>query len=89
MARGFIKYKAYPFVEKDPVLNFIWSVKRNKELTNTEIRDGGGPATSTLKAWEPDGKVRRPQFATVAAACRAMGLDSVPLTHDGRQRMKG
>ena len=89
MARGFIKYKAYPFVEKDPVLSFIWSVKRNKGLKNTEIRDSGGPATATLKAWEPDGKVRRPQFATVAAACRAMGLDNVPLTAEGRTKAKG
>lgn len=88
MARGFIKYKAYPFVEKDPVLGFIWAIKRNKGMKNTEIRDGGGPATATLKAWGPDGKVRRPQFATVAAACRAMGLSEVPLTSEGRQKMR-
>jgi hypothetical protein len=89
MARGFIRYKAYPFVEKDPVLGFIWAVKRNKGLKNAEIKNEGGPTVSTLKSWEPDGKVRRPQFATVAAACMAMGIDSVPLTSAGRNKLKG
>ena len=89
MARGFIKYKAYPFVEKDPVLQFVWAIKRNKGLKNTEINESGGPTVGTLRAWEPDGKVRRPQFATVAAACRAMGLDVVPLTSEGRNKIRG
>lgn len=88
MARGFIKYSAYPFQEKDPVLDLLWSIKRNKKLKNHEIKASGGPSIATLKSWEPDGKVRRPQFATVAAACSAMGLTSVPITSEGRRDLK-
>ena len=88
MARGFIHYKAYAFVDKDPVLGLIWAIKRNKGLKNSQINEKGGPAVGTLRAWEPGGKVRRPQFATVAATCRAMGLDSVPLTSEGRNKMR-
>jgi hypothetical protein len=90
MARGFIKYKAYPFRgEKDPILEVLWAIKRNKGFKDSEIKAEGGPATATLRAWWPDGKTRRPQFTTVAAAASAMGLTSLPLTHEGRQKLKG
>lgn len=88
MARGFLKYKAYPFTEKDPVLSVLWAIKRNKGIKDAEIHANGGPALGTMKNWWPDGKTRRPQFATVAACAVAMGLTSLPLTSEGRQKAK-
>lgn len=88
MARGYLKYKAYPFVEKDPIIDVLRTVKRDTEMSDREITDAGGPSLSTLQNWF-GGKTRRPQFATVAAAGVAMGLTNVPLTSEGRAKMKG
>lgn len=88
MARGFIRYKAYPFQEKDPILSVLWSIKRNQGIKDEEIKVNGGPAVATLRAWWPDGKTRRPQFATIAAAAMAMGLTELPLSGEGRQKLK-
>ena len=88
MARGFLRYKAYPFTDKDPVIDVLRTVKRDAEMTDTQIKEAGGPTTSTLRNWFK-GNTRRPQFATVAAAGVAMGLTSVPLTPEGRAKMKG
>lgn len=85
---GFLRYKAYPFVDKDPVIDVLRTLKRDTEMTDTEIKDGGGPTTSTLRNWFK-GKTRRPQFATVAAAAVAMGATSLPLTAEGRNKIKG
>lgn len=88
MARGFLKYKAYPFVEKDPVIDVVRTIKRDKGMTNQQIRDAGGPAVGTMNGWF-NKNTRRPQFATIAAACVAMGVNSLPLTSEGRQKLKG
>ena len=88
MTRGFIRYKAYPFQEKDPILSVLWAIKRNKGIKDTEIKEEGGPALATLRNWWPDGKTRRPQFATVAAAAVAMGLTELPITSEGRTKLK-
>lgn len=87
MARGFLTYKAYPFTTKDPVIDVLRTVKRDAEMTDGQIRDAGGPTTGTLRNWFK-GKTRRPQFATVAAAGVAMGLSSIPLTSEGRAKLK-
>jgi len=88
MARGFLRYKAYAFVDKDPIIDVIRTLKRDSEMTDTEIHDKGGPAIGTLKGWF-GGKTRRPQFATVAAAASAMGVTELPLTSEGRNRLRG
>lgn len=87
MARGFLRYKAYPFIDKDPVIDVLRTLKRDTEMSDSEIMGGGGPTTSTLRNWFK-GKTRRPQFATVAAAAVAMGATSLPLTSEGRQKLK-
>lgn len=84
---GFLKYKAYPFVDKDPIIDVLRTIKRDVEMKDSEIRDAGGPTTGTLRNWFK-GKTRRPQFATVAAAAVAMGSTSLPLTSEGRQKLK-
>lgn len=88
MARGFLRYKAYPFTDKDPIIDVLRTVKRDVEMTDSQIKEAGGPTTSTLRNWFK-GTTRRPQFATVAAAGVAMGLTSVPLTSEGRAKVKG
>jgi hypothetical protein len=87
LARGFLKYKAYPFVDKDPIIDVLRTMKRDTEMKDSEIMGGGGPTTGTLRNWF-GGKTRRPQFATVAAAAVAMGATSLPLTSEGRQKLK-
>jgi hypothetical protein len=88
MARGFLRYKAYPFTEKDPIIDVLRTIKRDVEMKDSEITAAGGPTTSTLRNWFM-GKTRRPQFATVAAAAAAMGATSLPLTSEGRNKLKG
>lgn len=88
MARGFLRYKAYAFVDKDPIIDVIRTIKRDSEMTDVEITAKGGPATATLRGWFT-GKTRRPQFATVAAAAAAMGATELPLTSEGRNKLRG
>lgn len=88
MARGFLRYKAYPFMDKDPVIDVARTVKRDKGMSDREIFEAGGPAVATLRGWFV-GKTRRPQFATVAASFGAMGLSSIPITSEGRNKLKG
>lgn len=84
---GFLRYKAYPFVEKDPIIDVLRTVKSQAEMGDGEIHDAGGPAIATLRGWF-GGKTRRPQFATVAAAASAMGLAELPITSEARKKVK-
>ena len=88
MARGFLRYRAYSFTDKDPIIDVLRTIKRDAEMSDREIMDGGGPTVGTLRNWF-NGKTRRPQFATVAAASVAMGATSLPLTSEGRNKLKG
>lgn len=85
---GFLKYKAYPFVDKDPIIDVLRTIKRDARMKDSQITAAGGPTTGTLRNWF-GGKTRRPQFATVAAAAVAMGATSLPLTSEGRKKLKG
>lgn len=87
MARGYLTYKAYPFTTKDPIIDVLRTIKRDTEMKDSEITAAGGPTTSTLRNWFV-GKTRRPQFATVAAAASAMGATTLPLTSEGRAKLK-
>lgn len=85
---GFLKYKAYPFVDKDPIIDVLRTLKRDAAMKDSQIAAKGGPTAGTLRNWF-GGKTRRPQFATVAAAAVAMGETHLPLTADGRKKIKG
>lgn len=88
MPRGFIKYTTYSFTDKDPVIDVLRTMKRDTQMSDGEIADKSGVSTGTIKNWF-GGKTKRPQFATVAAAANAMGYDSVPLTAEGRRKLRG
>lgn len=67
-------YKSYTFTEDhDPVLD---QIDRLRELngfpTNKKIAERSGLALGTLSNWSSR-KTRRPQFASVVAAVRAIG----------------
>ena len=70
--RGFIKYKSYSFVNKDPVIDLLRTAKDDRKVTLEGIHSDSGVSVGTLHNWFR-GKTRRPQFATVAAVARAMG----------------
>lgn len=74
-------------MDKDPIIDVLRTLKRDTEMTDSQIMGGGGPTTSTLRNWFK-GNTKRPQFATVAAAAAAMGATSLPLTSEGRQKLK-
>ena len=85
---GFIRYTTYNFIEKDPVIDVLRTMKKDAEMTDTDISVKSKVAVSTLKGWF-GGKTKRPRFATVAAAALAMGHDSVPVTPAARAKLKG
>lgn len=72
-------YRAYFFRGRDPVLNEIHDIMREKYGNKPQfsaIEKAGGPTGGTLRNWEK-GKTRRPQNATVEAAGRALGMKRV------------
>ncbi len=70
--RGFLRYKSYSFVSKDPIIDAFRTLREDPGLSFTEINGDGGPPPGTMRSWEY-GNVRRPQFATIWAAARACG----------------
>lgn len=89
MARGIIRYTAYPFTtkEQDPVVDFVRTVKQDTGFTDQQIKEAGGPTVGTLRNWDSK-KVLQPRFSTVAAAVMAMGVNSIPLSAEGRKQFK-
>lgn len=87
MPRGFIKYTTYSFVEKDPIIDVLRTVKADGEHTNADLSHASKVSRSTLNNWFK-GKTRRPQFATVAAVAVAMGVSNLPITPEGRRKLR-
>jgi hypothetical protein len=79
--RGFIKYKSYLFIDKDPVIDALRGEISIQKIKLKQIADNGGPTYSTLHNWF-SGNTRRPQFATVMATVRTLGKKGV--TTNGR-----
>lgn len=67
-------YKTYNFIDKDPVIDRIRTIIADEGISYTEVATRAGVAETTLFAWFY-GLTRRPQHATVAAVCRAVGYD--------------
>jgi hypothetical protein len=86
--RGFIRYTTYNFVEKDPVIDVLRTMQRDSGMSNQQIAEKSKVSEGTIHGWF-SGRTKRPQFATVAAAAVAMGFSHVPLTIEGRQKLKG
>lgn len=76
-------YKSYNFVDKDPVIDMVRTAIQLSNKSYKQIAEKGGPSVSTQYAWF-DGKTRRPQFCTTAAALRASGGDVLIKLPNGR-----
>ena len=88
MAKSFLKYTTYSFVDKDPVIDVLRTMQRDSGMSNSEIAEKSKVSATTIGNWF-GGKTKRPQFATVAATAVAMGYITVPLTSEGRSKLKG
>lgn len=90
-SNGYTKYTAYVIHNRDPILDFVLTIKDATHTRNAEIakRAKGGISAGTVSRWNPKRKkpVMRPQFATVAACAGALGLKELPITSQGRQEM--
>jgi hypothetical protein len=77
--RGALRiYKSYNFVDKDPSIDFVHSLMDRHNKTARQIQEAGGPTSATIYNWI-NGKTRRPQFCTVAAATLACGVSVIDL----------
>jgi hypothetical protein len=87
--RGFIKYKSYSFVDKDPVIDSLRSAVSASKLSYRKLHEDSGVAVSTMHNWF-HGNTRRPQFATVAAVLRAAGKRGIIFSsNSGSPRLIG
>ena len=88
MAKKFaaVRYTTYPFVDRDPILDFIETIKIRSGLTDRQVAEASKVSRSTLGNWRH--KTKRPQFATVAAAANALGVSHLPITSEGRKGKK-
>lgn len=75
---GFLTYRAYNFVNKDPIIDQMRTAFQKKfggRLNSKvlgQIEKNGGPPVGTTRNWFW-GDTRRPQNATVEATIRAAG----------------
>ena len=74
---GILKiYKSYSFIDKDPIIDKLRTIKEKGGHTNKFIHAESGVAVGTLAKWW-GGNTKRPQFATTMAVARAMGYSLV------------
>mgnify|MGYP001591074174 CR=1 FL=1 len=75
--RKFSPYRTYPFKDRDPILDRFEAAFTDSEMTYGEIHDASGVSVGTLGNWRSkrQGGTRRPQYCTVMATFRAMGID--------------
>lgn len=74
MARGPKLYKSYLFKDKDPVIDVLRTVIKDKSATFKQIALNSGVSAGTLSKWFY-GETRRPQFASTNAVARALGYE--------------
>lgn len=80
--RGFIKYKSYLFIDKDPIIDAMRGHVSESKMSYGQIHEAGGPSPTTLRNWF-HGETRRPQFATVAATSRTLGAKGIMFNGKG------
>lgn len=68
---GFIRYKTYSFVDKDPIIDRVRTAVNDSGESITAIHNKSGVSTACMHNWFK-GRTRRPQFATVNAVLRAV-----------------
>lgn len=77
--RGFIRYKAYNFIRKDPQIDELRTHLQDMNGGKLDgrflkrVHENGGPTVGCLRGWF-FGATRSPKNDTLEAAGRAMGL---------------
>ena len=84
--RGFIKYKSYVFVDKDPVIDALRTAVSDAKASYAELHAGSGVSPATIRNWF-HGETRRPQFATVAAVARTLGKKGMTFHGSGTVKL--
>lgn len=77
-----ITYRSYNFKKHDPSIDAFRTLSQDAKMTPSEIQGAGGPTARTIANWL-NGRVKKPQFATLMAAARACGGDIVMITASG------
>ena len=74
--RGFIRYKSYNFVDKDPIIDLVRTARSDARKSVLQVHEASGVSATTLYNWEI-GKTRRPMFATAFAVVIALGKKGI------------
>ena len=69
-------YPTYSFTGKDPVIADLKALAGESGMTNVDISKQSAVSAGTLGNWF-NGPTRRPQYATVMAVYRALGVTLV------------
>jgi transcriptional regulator with XRE-family HTH domain len=72
-------YRSYNYVDKDPAIDKLRTIVGDEKVSETNLAILSGVSRSTIDNWF-NGKTRRPQHTTLAAAAAALGYDW-ELTH--------
>jgi transcriptional regulator with XRE-family HTH domain len=67
-------YRTYSFKNRDPILDTMHDIAGDVSRTTLAKRSGVSAGTYS-NWWSPNGKTKRPQYATVVATLRALGHD--------------
>lgn len=67
-------YKSYTFKDKDPAIDAIRTAIEKAKVPWSKVSADSGVSEGTIYNWL-QGKTRRPQFATLNAVARALGLE--------------
>jgi transcriptional regulator with XRE-family HTH domain len=67
-------YKSYNFKDKDPIIDRMRTIFEDAGISHAKAAALSGVSSSTFSNWF-EGETKRPQFATVMAAARALGYD--------------
>lgn len=84
--RGFIRYKSYVFVDKDPVIDALRTSVSQEKASYADLHAGSGVSATTIRNWF-HGETRRPQFATVAAVAKALGKKGISFHGSGSVKL--
>ena len=84
---GMMRYTTYNFTDHDPILDWVDMVKKDSQMSVSEIVAKSRVSGSTIRNWI-NRNTKRPQFSTVAAVAAAMGADSLPITPEARRALR-
>ena len=76
-------YRTYRFRGQDPVVGQVKTMFLGADIKRVELHKISGVSASTIGNWF-NGTTRRPQFATINAAGRAMGHQLKWVPYRGR-----